>query len=86
MNESTKSIIRHTLTALGTVLVLLGLGSWAGVIDFLNGSLDGVWDAIITIIGFVTTLFGYFKESTRHKEREVGVQTMTLKTGIKETK
>jgi len=69
MTEQSKSLIRHILTALGMILVALGLGKYSGVIDFALGNLDGVWQSISVIIGFVTTLFGFFKDSTRFSSK-----------------
>ena len=55
MNEQTKSIIRHLLTALGVVLGFVGLSKYTGLLDILNQNLDGVWNAALTLVGFVTT-------------------------------
>jgi phage-related protein len=65
MNPQLKSIIRHGLTALGTILALIGLDGVVPVITFLQSSLDQVWDAIIVIIGFLTTLAGFFTPKDR---------------------
>jgi hypothetical protein len=62
MNEKTKSLVRHVLTAVGTVVALIGLNGVIPVIDFLQENLDGVWDAVEVIIGFVLTMFGFFKD------------------------
>lgn len=65
MNETTKSFVRHFLTVLGTIFALVGLNSWIPVLEFLNQSLDTIWAALVTIIGFATTLFGFFKDKDR---------------------
>lgn len=62
MNESTKSLIRHILTALGTILTLLGLNQFTGVVDFMLESFDGVWGAIELLVGFVIALIGFFQD------------------------
>lgn len=62
MNESTKSLIRHILTALGTILALLGLNQFTGVVDFMLESFDGVWGAIELLVGFVIALIGFFQD------------------------
>lgn len=62
MNEKTKSLIRHILTGLGVLLTVLGLNKWTGVVDYILQNLDTVWAAVLTLIGFVTTIFGYFKD------------------------
>jgi hypothetical protein len=65
MNEQTKSIIRHLLTALGVVLGFVGLSKFTGLLDILNQNLDTVWNAALTIVGFATTLIGFFKNKDR---------------------
>lgn len=65
MNPQTKSIIRHLLTAIGAVLVFLGLGKFTGVVEYLIANLDAVWDAALVIVGFATTLLGFFKDKER---------------------
>jgi energy-converting hydrogenase Eha subunit E len=65
MNETTKSFVRHFLTVLGTIFALVGLNNWIPVLEFLNQSLDTIWAAIVTLIGFATTLFGFFKDKSR---------------------
>lgn len=69
MNEKTKSTIRHILTALGVVLGLFGLGNLSGVIDFTLVNLDGIWDAVLTLVGVVTTWIGFFKNKERFEIR-----------------
>ncbi len=68
MNEQTKSIIRHVLTALGVVLGFVGLSKFTGLLDILNQNLDTVWNAVLTIVGFITTLVGFFKNKDRFGE------------------
>lgn len=65
MNEQTKSLIRHILTALGFVLGLIGLDKFTGVVEYLSSSLDQIWAAVLVISGVVTTVIGFFKEKTR---------------------
>lgn len=62
MNEKTKSLIRHILTALGFVLGLVGLNKFTGVIDYLIQNLDTIWAAVLTLVGIVTSIFGFFKD------------------------
>jgi cytochrome c biogenesis protein CcdA len=61
MNEQTKSIIRHILTALGFALTFIGLGRFTGLLDYITQNLDTIWDAVLVLVGVVTTIFGYFK-------------------------
>ena len=65
MNETSKSFIRHLLTVLGTIFALVGLNNWIPVLEYLNQSLDTIWASIVTLIGFGTTLFGFFKDKNR---------------------
>jgi hypothetical protein len=60
-----KSLIRHALTAIGTLLVLTGLNKWLPLVDLLTANLDSVILAFEVIIGLVVALFGFF----RNKER-----------------
>lgn len=69
MNEKTKSLIRHALTALGVVLGLLGLNQFTGLIDAVLANLDSVWSAISTLVGFVLLVIGFFKDKTRFDAR-----------------
>lgn len=60
-----KSLIRHALTAIGTLLVLTGLNKWLPLVDLLTANLDSVILAFEVIIGLVVAIFGFF----RNKER-----------------
>lgn len=62
MNEQTKSLIRHILTALGFVLGLVGLNKFTGVVDYLTQNLDTIWSAVTTLVGIVIGIYGYFKD------------------------
>jgi len=65
MSESTLSLIRHILTALGTVLTLLGLTKYTGIVDYLTNNLDAVQAAIVTLVGVVTAIWGFLKNKDR---------------------
>lgn len=67
MNPKLQSLIRHALTALGTVLLLTGSNKLTGLINYLTDNLDGLYSAIGTIIGAVSMILGYFKNSDRFK-------------------
>ncbi|NQY42594.1 MAG: hypothetical protein HRT87_04535 [Legionellales bacterium] len=62
MNDQTKSLVRHILTALGFLLGALGIGDAAGAIEFVLADLDKIWDAILII---VTAVIGFFKDKER---------------------
>lgn len=72
MSESTKSLIRHILTALGFVLGLVGVGKATGVIDIILNNLDAVSEAISTVVGVVLMIVGFFKDKVRFTERISG--------------
>ena len=61
MNEKNLSLIRHILTGLGVVLGFVGLNKYVPVIDFLQTNLEVVNSAVVTLVGFALTLFGFFK-------------------------
>jgi hypothetical protein len=60
-----KSLIRHALTAIGTLLVLTGLNTWIPLVDLLTENLDSVVNAIEVLVGLGVAVFGFF----RNKER-----------------
>lgn len=72
MTSNTKSLIRHALTAIGTVIALLGINAWIPIIDFLKDNLEPVWDAVTVLIGFALTFYGFIvnrdKEETEETE------------------
>ena len=70
MNDQTKSIVRHILTAVGFLLTVFGLTKVAPALDFLNTNLDAIWAAVTLLVGVITTLLGYFKDSDRHQARD----------------
>ena len=57
----TKSMIRHILTAIGTLVALVGLESVTGLLNYLIENLDGLWAAGATIVGAVTTIWGFLR-------------------------
>lgn len=61
MNNTVKSIIRHILTAIGAILTFIGLDEFTEIVTFLQNSLDGLWDAILLVVGVITTIIGFFK-------------------------
>ena len=71
MNEKTKILIRHSLTALGTLVGVIGLEHITGLITYVLENLDSVWEAILTIVGFGTAIFGFIKDAERHEQRDV---------------
>lgn len=64
-NEQVKSVIRHAITAIGAVLTLLGIAKLSGLFEYLIANFDGIWAAIATIAGLITTILGFFKNPER---------------------
>ena len=69
MTEQTKSLIRHLLTAVGFLLAALGIADAAEIVDLLLADLDKTWDAILVLVGAVTTIGGFFKGKERFEKR-----------------
>ena len=65
MNSKTKSLIRHILTGLGSVLVFFGVTTMTDAIQYISENLDIIWEAGLTIVGFVTTVYGFFRDKER---------------------
>jgi len=63
-----KSLIRHGLTAIGTLLVLTGLNRFIPLVDFLTENLDSTFQAIEVLIGVVVAVFGFLRNKDRFKE------------------
>lgn len=68
MTDTTKSIIRHTLTALGFLLGFLGVTKATGVLEIITVNFDGLWAAFSFIGGVAMAVIGFF----RNKERLSG--------------
>lgn len=65
MNETTKSLIRHALTAIGFLFGFIGMAKYTGLLDILSANLDGLWQAASFVSGVVMAIIGFF----RNKER-----------------
>jgi len=70
MTEQVKSLIRHTLTAIGTLLVLIGVDKFIPLVEYLQTNLDGVVAAVSTLVGVVVTIIGFFRDSERWEKKE----------------
>jgi len=70
MTEQVKSLIRHTLTAIGTLLVLIGVDKFIPLVEYLQTNLDGVVAVVSTLVGVVVTIFGFFRDSERWEKEE----------------
>lgn len=63
-----KSLIRHALTAIGTLLVFTGLNKFVPLVDFLTENIDTTVNAIEVLVGVVVTVFGFLRNKERFKE------------------
>jgi hypothetical protein len=70
MTEQVKSLIRHTLTAIGTLLVLIGVDKFIPLVEYLQTNLDGVVAAVSTLVGVFVTIVGFFRDSERWEKQE----------------
>lgn len=70
MTEQVKSLIRHTLTAIGTLLVLIGVDKFVPLVEYLQTNLDGVVAAVSTLVGVFVTIVGFFRDSERWEKSE----------------
>ena len=74
--EKFKSVVRHALTAIGTLLVFFGLNSYVPLVDYLTENLDGTVQAVEVLVSFVLVVFGFLKNKERfqlpNKEEQNG--------------
>ena len=63
-----KSLIRHALTAIGTLLVFTGLNKFVPLVDYLTENIDSTVNAVEVIIGVVIAVGGFFRNKDRFKE------------------
>jgi len=70
MTEQIKSLIRHTLTALGVLFTLLGVDKLIPVVEYLQTNLDGAVAAVTTLVGIVVTIIGFFRNKERWEKSE----------------
>ena len=70
MTEQVKSLIRHTLTAIGTLLVLIGVDKFIPLVEYLQTNLDGVVAAVSTLVGVFVTIVGFFRDSERWESED----------------
>ena len=66
--QQVKSLIRHALTAIGTLLVLTGLNRFLPLVEYLTENIDSTFQAIEVLIGVVVAVFGFLRNKDRFKE------------------
>ena len=72
-SEQIKSLVRHGLTAIGMLFAVIGLDKWIPMVQFIQENLETTTAAIITLVGFITTIIGFYKDKSRWKKKEEGV-------------
>jgi hypothetical protein len=68
MNEQSKSLVRHLLTAVGFLLATLGLADASDMVNGLLANLDGIWDAVLVLSGTAVGIFGFFRNKDRFEK------------------
>ena len=63
-----KSLIRHALTAIGTLLVLTGLNGFVPLVDLLTENLDTTFQAVEVLGGVIVAVFGFFRNKDRFEQ------------------
>ena len=63
-----KSLIRHALTAIGTLLVLTGLNGFLPLVDLLTENLDATFQAVEVLGGVIVAVFGFFRNKERFEQ------------------
>lgn len=63
-----KSLIRHALTAIGTLLVLTGLNRFIPLVDLLTENLDATFQAVEVLVGVVVAVFGFLRNKERFEQ------------------
>ena len=65
-----KSLIRHALTAIGTLLILTGLNRFIPLVEYLTENIDSTFQAVEVLVGVVVAVFGFLRNKDRFKEVE----------------
>lgn len=65
-----KSLIRHIITGLGSILVFIGVSQFTDLSQWIIENFDVMWDTGATMVGFVLTIIGFVKDGSRHKARD----------------
>lgn len=63
-----KSLIRHALTAIGTLLVFTGLNKFVPLVDFLTENIDSTVNAVEVLVGVIVAVGGFLRNKDRFKE------------------
>lgn len=90
MKEMTQSVIRTLIQVIGIIVMAANAPFFTDLLnalEFVNIQFDSVWSAAQLLIGFATTLYGFFFDPVRatvstlfvshrrFKDREIGLRT-----------
>lgn len=84
--EKIKSLIRSAITVVGTVIALAGalnlnlpfIDQLRGALTYITENFDTSANAVIVLLGFVTGIYGYFKNPERFEERSTKINGKEL--------
>lgn len=69
-SEQIKSLIRHILTGLGILFTVIGLDKWIPMVQYIQDNLETTSIAIMTLVGVISTIVGFFKDKNRWQKSE----------------
>ena len=69
-SEQIKSLIRHILTGLGILFTVIGLDRWIPMVQYIQDNLETTSIAIMTLVGVISTIVGFFKDKKRWEKSE----------------
>jgi hypothetical protein len=69
-SEQIKSLIRHILTGLGILFTVIGLDKWIPMVQYIQDNLETTSIAIMTLVGLISTIVGFFKDKKRWEKSE----------------
>lgn len=68
--QQIKSLVRHSLTAIGVLVTMVGLDKFIPVVQYVQDNLDTTFAAVTTLVGVGTTIVGFFRDKDRWEEKE----------------
>lgn len=69
-SEKIKSLVRHALTALGTLLVFTGINKYVPLVEYLTENLDATVHALEVLGGVVIAVYGFLSQKNRFAKTE----------------
>lgn len=61
MSDKTASMIRHLLTGIASVMLVLGLGKYTGVINYILDNMNDLIAALTSLSSIVVGIYGFFR-------------------------